>query len=357
MRNRQTVRRKYQVFVSSTKTDLSEERKQVFEAISKLGCIPVGMEQFPTGERSWNLIKNDIDESDIYLLISAGRYGTPVSIRNKTLSFTEHEYDYAKKKGKTILAFIIEDINKLPLDKVDKRTNRILAFHTKVKNQGDNVVFWNDTNSLISAVKSSLGIAIRRKTSGGWIKLCEDIDEHQAKVLTEWGLQRIFKTRAEKNNESDPLLEKHCIKKLDGIAFGLRSFRSIRKEDVIANLNNGMQMRLLVMNPDSDFAEQRAREEKEDADVISSSIRDLIAWVDNVRKEAISGSIEIRVYDTMTLDFYWRIDDVIYVGPYLYGFPSQQTLTLKYKKPGNGYKLYTNYFEDLWNDSSLCHIP
>ena len=357
MKNKQTIRRKYQVFISSTKNDLSEERKLVFEAISKMGCIPVGMEQFPTGEKSWKLIQNDIDDSDIYLLITAGRYGTSEKIRNKLISFTEREYDYAKKKGKTILAFVIEDINKLSHDKVDKKTKDILSFHEKVKSCGDNVKFWTDSDSLVSEVKSSLALTIKRKTSGGWIKLNDDIDDYQAAVLSEWGLQRIFKTRAEKNNESDPLLESHDIKHLDGIAFGLRSFRSIRRDDVIANLNNGMHMRLLVMNPDSDFAEQRALEEYEDADSISSSIRALIDWVAGIQKEAISGSIEIKVYDAMTLDFYWRIDNIIYVGPYLYGFPSQQTLTLKYGNSGKGFELYTKYFEDLWNNSSLCQSP
>ncbi len=357
MNNKQVIRRKYQVFISSTKTDLNEERKMVFEAVSKLGCIAVGMEQFPAGEKSWKLVQKDIDESDIYILITAGRYGTPKKIRNKTLSFTEHEYDYAKKKGKTILAFVIEDIDKLPHNKVDKRLKNLIAFQEKVKNGGDNVEFWKDSNSLVSAVKSSLGLAINRKTTGGWIKLDNDIDDDQANVINEWGVQRIFKTRAEKNNESDPLLESHNIKYLDGVAFGLRSFRSIRRNDVIANLNNGLRMRLLVMNPDSDFAEQRALEENEDADAISSSIRELIIWVKGIQADTTAGSIEIKVYDAMTLDFYWRIDDVVYVGPYLYGVPSQQTLTLKYSHPGKGFDLYTQYFEDLWNNSTLCHSP
>ena len=59
----------------------------------------------------------------------------------------------------------------------------------------------------------------------------------------------------------------------------------------------------------------------------------------------------------MTLDFYWRIDDELYVGPYLYGIPSQQTITYKFVNGGMGFKLYSEYFESLWNNDKLCEFP
>lgn len=351
------VKRKYQVFISSTQKDLVDERLKVFEAVLDLGCIPVGMENFYTGEKSWDIIKSEIQESDIYLLITAGCYGSLVRKKGKNISCTEIEYDYAKELGKTVLVFVVKDIETLPRSRTDDDLTNIRAFHKKVKSCGDNVRFWTDINSLVSEVKSSVGVVVKKKNTGGWIKIEGDIDDYQAEVIEEWGLNRIFKTRAEKNNESDSFLEKHSVKNLDGIAFGLRSFRSIRKKDIIECLDNGMNMRLLVMSPDSEYIKQRAKEEKEDIDSIAKSVRELIAWVDEVRKESKAGSIKIKVYDSMTIDFLWRIDDVVYVGPYLYGIPSQQTITFKYYKPGRGYKMYTDYFESLWNDSELCKNP
>ena len=111
------------------------------------------------------------------------------------------------------------------------------------------------------------------------------------------------------------------------------------------------------MDPDSEFVKQRAKEENEKVNSISDSIRELIKWVNEVRNVSSAGSIEIKVYNAMTLDFYWRIDDLVYVGPYLYGIPSQQTITLKNVSPGRGYTMYTDYFENLWNDEVLCHFP
>ena len=55
----------------------------------------------------------------------------------------------------------------------------------------------------------------------------------------------------------------------------------------------------------------------------------------------------------MTLDFYWRIDNELYIGPYWYGISSQQTITYKFCEGGIGFKQYSNYFEELWNNNEL----
>lgn len=68
--------KKFQIFVSSTYTDLKEERQAAVEAILSAGHIPAGMELFSAGDESqMTVIKRWIDESDIYLLILGGRYG------------------------------------------------------------------------------------------------------------------------------------------------------------------------------------------------------------------------------------------------------------------------------------------
>lgn len=39
--------KRYQVFISSTYSDLKEERSKVMQTIMSLDCIPAGMELFP----------------------------------------------------------------------------------------------------------------------------------------------------------------------------------------------------------------------------------------------------------------------------------------------------------------------
>lgn len=101
-------KRKLQVFVSSTYTDLQVERQIAVSAILKAGHIPAGMELFSAGDKSQlDVIKKWIDESDVYMLILGTRYG---SIENDTgLSYTELEYDYAVATGKPFFALVMSD--------------------------------------------------------------------------------------------------------------------------------------------------------------------------------------------------------------------------------------------------------
>jgi Domain of unknown function (DUF4062) len=80
-------KKRFQVFVSSTYKDLVDERSAIFDTLMKLDCIPAGMESFPAfDEEQLEYIKRIIDDSDYYVLIIAGRYG---SLTEGGISFTE----------------------------------------------------------------------------------------------------------------------------------------------------------------------------------------------------------------------------------------------------------------------------
>jgi hypothetical protein len=99
---------KLQVFVSSTFQDLRRDRQAAVEAILKSGHIPAGMELFIAGDKSqWEVIQRWISDSDVYMLILGGRYGSiePTSGR----SYTELEYDFAVASGKPHFAVVITE--------------------------------------------------------------------------------------------------------------------------------------------------------------------------------------------------------------------------------------------------------
>jgi len=102
------MKRKLQVFVSSIYSDLIDERQAAVAAILKAGHIPAGMELFTAGDKSqMKTIERWIDESDVFMLILGGRYG---SIEPATsLSYTELEYDYAVTKGKPTFAVVMKE--------------------------------------------------------------------------------------------------------------------------------------------------------------------------------------------------------------------------------------------------------
>jgi hypothetical protein len=100
------VDKKYQVFVSSTYLDLQSERKAIAQALLECNCIPAGMELFPSSdERSMDIIHRVIDDSDYYLLVIAGKYGSTIRRGKRIISFTELEYDYALSKKETNTSF------------------------------------------------------------------------------------------------------------------------------------------------------------------------------------------------------------------------------------------------------------
>ncbi len=101
------MNKKLQVFVSSTYTDLIEERQAAVQAILDAGHIPAGMELFKAGKSQMKTIQKWIDESDVYMLILGGRYG---SIEEESgLSYTELEYRYALSKNMPVFAIVLDD--------------------------------------------------------------------------------------------------------------------------------------------------------------------------------------------------------------------------------------------------------
>ena len=99
--------KKYQVFISSTYTDLIEARMKVRDAILSMYHFPVGMELFgAANEEQWQIISETIDSSDYYVLIIGQRYGTliPEGFPDAGISYTEKEFRYALEKGIPILA-------------------------------------------------------------------------------------------------------------------------------------------------------------------------------------------------------------------------------------------------------------
>lgn len=89
--------KRYQVFISSTYSDLQQERAKVMQTIMSLNCIPAGMELFPaSNDEQFEFIKKVIDDCDYYVLVVGGRYG---SLSEEGISYIEKEFDYAKSEG------------------------------------------------------------------------------------------------------------------------------------------------------------------------------------------------------------------------------------------------------------------
>lgn len=125
------MNKKFQIFISSTYTDLHDERQAAVEAILKSGHIPAGMELFAAGNESqMDTIRRWIDESDIYMLILGSRYG---SIEPKTgLSYIECEYDYATSVEIPLFSLVCSDNILETVKPSDIRKQKYKTFRKRV---------------------------------------------------------------------------------------------------------------------------------------------------------------------------------------------------------------------------------
>jgi hypothetical protein len=116
--------KKLQIFVSSTYTDLLDERQAAVEAILDAGHIPAGMELFkPEDKSQLETIKRWIKNSDAFMLILGGRYGSIEEKSNK--SYTEIEYRFALKHKIPAFALVINEKGLKNKIKILKRKNSI----------------------------------------------------------------------------------------------------------------------------------------------------------------------------------------------------------------------------------------
>lgn len=163
------IKRKYQVFISSTYEDLKEERNKVIMAILQMGHMPIGMEMFNAAdEEQWETIARQIDDCDYYVVIVANRYG---SVSDEDVSYTEKEYDYARSKEIPVLAFVIHQSAPWPKDREDgnpKMVARLRAFKKKLKKR--QIEFWQNKNDLYGKVPMALGREIDKTGRAGWIQ-------------------------------------------------------------------------------------------------------------------------------------------------------------------------------------------
>jgi hypothetical protein len=131
------------------------------------------MELFTAGDKSQlDIIKRWIDESDVYMLILGGRYG---SVEPESgISYTELEYDYALEIGKPLFAVVIADEaleNKakehgtLVIEK--ERPSELKLFKEKVLTNISS--FFEDMKDIRLCVMESLPEIASTRDLAGWI--------------------------------------------------------------------------------------------------------------------------------------------------------------------------------------------
>ncbi len=162
--------KRYQVFVSSTFSDLENERGKVIQTLMKMDCIPSGMELFPAAdEEQFEFIKRVIDDCDYYLLIIGGRYG---SISSSGVSYTELEYEYTLERGLKVIALLHKNPEDITVGKSESdpgTKQKLLSFRKRVS-ENRLVAYWEKIDELPGVVALSVLNAIKMYPTVGWVR-------------------------------------------------------------------------------------------------------------------------------------------------------------------------------------------
>lgn len=171
--------KKYQVFLSSTYTDLVHERQAVVEAILMAGHIPAGMELFAAGDKSQlEVIRRWIKDSDLYMLILGGRYGSIEIDSGK--SYVQLEYEYALELKKPVFAAVISDkalernVVANPAARESTHKDLYQAFRAAVLSRVCR--FFDDYKDLKLIVHESIPEITRGTDLPGWIRGDQTLD-------------------------------------------------------------------------------------------------------------------------------------------------------------------------------------
>ncbi|MBD5432691.1 MAG: DUF4062 domain-containing protein [Treponema sp.] len=163
---------RYSVFLSSTYEDLREIRKELSYELFMNGYMVNNMESFGARNGSvWEVIKESIADSDMLVMVIAGKYG---SINpDEGISFTEQEYNYAVERKMPVLVFI-RDRNAISIADCDtgKKQRKLEAFINRITGERTVMRTWTDVDNLKLAVITALN---REKNNPdilkkGWIK-------------------------------------------------------------------------------------------------------------------------------------------------------------------------------------------
>jgi len=347
--------RKLQVFISSTYTDLREERQAAVEAVLDAGHIPAGMELFSAEDKSqMRVIERWIDESDAYMLILGARYG---SIEPQTQrSYTHLEYEYASKKGKPLFAVVIEEtfLEAYRKDKTKRIGSRAMKEEHPDKLENfrklvcSNMIGrWENTDQIKIAIMKSLKAISTRADLVGWIPgsagIKQGVDVRRRKRFHEKFDQRFADARS---------LDLHGYT-LGGI---WTSHMGLLKEKA----ESGCKIRILLLDPLSSTPEvvscltEAQRRLANDIQSSIDSFSDLLKWE----------SVQLK-YSSAPTPYGLVIGDsgescgVLDVDLYAYRVSASERPKLVIRKDTDEdlFAFFVDQFENLWTDGRSHKEP
>jgi len=162
-----------------------------------------------------------------------------------------------------------------------------------------------------------------------------------------WGLEDIFPDRSDKWVYKR--LIDNCENHLDIQAETLSRFYSDFKKELQVLDKKGVQIRLLLLDPESPQCKMREKEEEVSErgnlpDTIKNQTRDYF-------KLGLK-NLQLRWYKCTPSVNYFRVDEKAFFGSYFVGTVSRNSLTFFGRVNSLAVKWYTDHFEKVWEKYS-----
>lgn len=298
----------------------------MIDALLEASFIPVGMELFnATTESAWPVIERLIDSCDYYVVIVAGRYG---SERPDGKSFTQSEYEYAKRTGKPRLAFLHRAPDELPrtlTEPTEAGLEKVRMFRRMLQDDVMCKLWSRGGDELAHQVVSSLNNAVLTDPQPGWVR-GDSLRSVPAAVRSNLidPARAVGITRISPDGQAGPVMSERLARARHIAIMSTSATRviEIQKTYLVEALSAGCSLRLLVPELHSPFL--RDVEQSESEDVYREPISEEIVKVRRRLREAVgeagrlaarrnravrSGSVRIGYFTTHLRSTMILVDD------------------------------------------------
>ena len=331
--------RKFSVFVSSTFEDLIEERQMAINAVMNAGHFHVGMEIFNAGNGTpLETIKEYMENTDVFLLILGGVYGSVEEGSKK--SFTQLEYEHAVNVlKKPIIPLVLQDDylqakeQRLGISMFEReRVEEYNSFKALIKSRhtAKNI-------SRLEDVKAEVGNAIRRfendKDIGGWQRVHSKTDK-----MSKAGIVDIYHPEALKVWQERPDFSGAKEVKLI-FTSGTKFFKELQ-DSLREALAEGTRVKILLATPDSDFVkeiedmQQNPAEGQRNFNDISKEIHEAIKTLQYLCVDIPGAELYLGHFNTQYRGNITIIDDkAAFYNPVLAPRPSSKLISMKVDGP------------------------
>lgn len=208
--------------------------------------------------------------------------------------------------------------------------------------------------SILIAVIGILITVIVSKEARDWLKRILSViflpAKHRRflKETEELGIKKIYKTRteAEMENPFFSLDISTSLRSVKAMGISLARIHNLGDERIKYHLKQGCRFEFMLLNPDSPFMGQRARQEnpslKEEAEAF-------IKWIEGTfSKSEYKAQIELWAYDLMpTMAITIINDNSLFVNPYSILRRNQEFPVIEVKEGGSLFKLYKEEYEKV----------